>query len=274
MTQTSGVPANPATNPPENNQTPPAPTSWKDTLPDDIKADPSLKSIEDVSNLAKSYVHAQRMIGKDKIVVPSQFATDDEWRGVYQKLGLPDSPDKYELKLPEDIKEEEKVQYNQLKEFAIKNHILPKQLQATMDYFNNIHAEQSKMAEARQSQEFEAQVGSLKKEWGENYDANLQRARVAVEQIGGKEFKEYLHNSGLGNDINLVKFMAKVSNLLKEDAFKGEAATSGNKAPADYRTEINSILGDRNHAYHNKLHPSHKDAVQYVAGLYEKMQPQ
>ena len=36
-----------------------AETSWRDTLSDDIRDHASLNTIQDVDNLARSYVHAQ-----------------------------------------------------------------------------------------------------------------------------------------------------------------------------------------------------------------------
>ena len=47
-------------------------TDWRSTLPDDIKADESLKHIQDVPSLAKSYIHAQKMVGSDKISIRNQ----------------------------------------------------------------------------------------------------------------------------------------------------------------------------------------------------------
>lgn len=36
--------------------------SWLESLPEDVRSDPSLKVFKDVSGLAKSYVNAQKMI--------------------------------------------------------------------------------------------------------------------------------------------------------------------------------------------------------------------
>jgi hypothetical protein len=49
--------------------------SFLDSLPEDLRGEPSLRNFNDVGALAKSYTHAQRMIGGDKIGKPSQSAT-------------------------------------------------------------------------------------------------------------------------------------------------------------------------------------------------------
>ena len=68
--------------------------NWRDSLSEDIRDNESLSKFTDIGALAKSYINAEQMIGKDKIVIPS---TEDEWSNAYQKLGRPDSPDGYEI---------------------------------------------------------------------------------------------------------------------------------------------------------------------------------
>ena len=67
--------------------------NWKESLPDDLRDNPSLKSIQDVPGLAKSFIHAQKMVGADKIPVPTEHATKEDWDAVYSKLGRPATPD-------------------------------------------------------------------------------------------------------------------------------------------------------------------------------------
>ena len=69
--------------------------SWRDSLPDDIKDNASLSKFSDVSN--KNYINAEQMISKDKFVVPSQSASEEEWAEVYAKLGRPESADQYQI---------------------------------------------------------------------------------------------------------------------------------------------------------------------------------
>ena len=81
---------------------PAASVGFFDSLPEDLRAEPSLRNFTDPVSLAKSYVHAQRMIGADKIPLPGKSATDDEWRQVYKRLGAPDNPKGYDFKVSPD----------------------------------------------------------------------------------------------------------------------------------------------------------------------------
>ena len=76
-------------------------TDWKDQLPDDLKGHQALENISDVGVLAKTMIHAQSMVGAEKIAVPGKWATDDDWDQVWNKLGRPEDATGYELDLGE-----------------------------------------------------------------------------------------------------------------------------------------------------------------------------
>jgi hypothetical protein len=102
---------------------------WRSSIPDDIRGEKSLADIKDVGALAKGYVESQKMIGRS-IRIPGKDAekTDfDAFYGklrevpgvvympdgadeaamgdLYTKLGRPESPDKYQLKRPDNLPE-------------------------------------------------------------------------------------------------------------------------------------------------------------------------
>jgi hypothetical protein len=35
--------------------------------------------------LAKSYIHGQKLVGKDKIIIPDQNTSDEEWSKIWQQ---------------------------------------------------------------------------------------------------------------------------------------------------------------------------------------------
>ena len=63
------------------------PARFIDGLAEDIRNEPSLQNIQDVDQLAKGYVHEQRMVGADKIPLPNKHATDEDWNQFYSRLG-------------------------------------------------------------------------------------------------------------------------------------------------------------------------------------------
>src|SRR5690554_6452317 len=95
-------------------------------LPESFRADAVFSRFKDMESLLASYKSAQSMVGMDKIPIPGKHATDDDWKQVFGRLGLPESVDKYEMKLPEGVDADFVKAF---KETAHKAGVLPKQAQ-------------------------------------------------------------------------------------------------------------------------------------------------
>jgi len=116
--------------------------SLMDLLPEDLRSDPSLQPFKDVPELAKSFVHAQRMIGMEKLPVPGPNATDEDWNVVYDKLGRPEAPDKYELPAPPEGFELDPEMASAFRETAHKLGLLPQQAAGLFDWYTKTVSEQ------------------------------------------------------------------------------------------------------------------------------------
>jgi hypothetical protein len=243
-------------------------TSWRDTLPEDIRSNGALAQFKDVPSLAKSYVHAQSLIGKKGVVLPSEKASDEEWTGFYQSLGQPPI-DKFEIATPKDTPLNE----NFLKDFKTNAHkagLLPKQAQGLLDWYLNAEksmtAETQKVAQGEQIKNLDA----LKQEWGPGYSKQIFLAQTAAKELGGASFVEYLNQTGLGNDAQVIKIMAKAGALLGEDKLRGDGSGGQfGKTPAETRREINDIMGNPKHPYFDATHPGHKQAVADMSERYK-----
>jgi hypothetical protein len=253
---------------PENGST--EEVTWKSALPEDIKEDPSLGPIESVENLAKSYVSAQRMIGKDRIVVPGQYATDDDWKNnVFSKLGLPEKVDDYSIET--GGQEFDENFFKGFKESAHEAGILPNQAQKLFNWYNEeAHRQGEEYTKQAQSKVDQA-VNGLKTEWGKEYDNKVRSAQTAVNHFTDESFKTYLDDSGLGNHPELIKTFAKIGETLSEDTFQGEGPVQLGRTPSDAQAEINTVMADPNHPYHQKGHPNHEAAVADVQRLFQHL---
>jgi hypothetical protein len=88
----SDTPVSPTT------ETQPVAKTWKEAISEEFRNDPNIEKFTEIDALAKSYINATQMIGKDKVAVPNKNSTDDQWNEVYDKLGRPESADKYSFK--------------------------------------------------------------------------------------------------------------------------------------------------------------------------------
>lgn len=267
------TPGNDAPNPnlAPNEGTPPAkdtPTDWRTALPEDVRDLPEIKKYKNVGELAKGHVNQSKLVG-NSIRVPAEDAKPEEWDAFYAKLGRPESADKYEIQAPDDIKHlinEERIKA--FREFAFKEGFSQKQVASLLKWqAGNIQADLAGM-----SHSYAETVKALKEEWGGAYDRNVGLAMRLVREQGGKDLMEYLDKTGLGNHPALVKFAAKVGNLLAEDGvISGDF--EGMAGPQQAKEQIAEIMGDKNHAYWNAADPGHKQALDRVKALHELAYP-
>lgn len=248
--------------------------TWLDGLPDDLKGDASLKRFTDVPNLAKAYKNLEKQLGQEKISVPNQHTTEEEWGQIFKKMGLPDA-DKYEVK-------GEGFDPNAIKEFKALAHkagILPKQAQAIVDWFAQGNKAQAENMQKARTQMLTDTKVALEKEWGADFKHEMMRTQALIKNHGSPEFVKFLDESGFGNNIHVAKFL----NGLAKGAFKEDteidAGDGGGSqlAPSDAKKQALEITSNSAHpsykAYHDATHPNHKAAVKEVQDLWDIVYP-
>lgn len=202
-------PVAPPTPPPESIP------EWRASLPDDLKADPSLATFKDVPSLAKSYVETKKLVGAKAFKVPDATATDEERATFRKTLGVPDTPDGYQIKRPEIAVDSMVWDQNAEKNFLARMHRAgapPEVVQEAISFYGEFFAAQMEAAR----REAQAVQSELRREWGPTYDAHVGRANRAVQEYGGEELVNFLATSGLGRHPLMVKAWAKVGDALVE----------------------------------------------------------
>jgi hypothetical protein len=246
--------------------------SWKETISEEFRNDPNISKFTEIDALAKSYINATRMIGQDKVAVPNENSTDDQWNEVYGKLGRPESPDKYKLEVNSDLVP---LDESAVKSFAENAHELGlnnKQAQGILEYYKN--SMEGSVQQARIDTET-AQANSeaeLRKEWGRSFDENIKKAGAVAkanmdETVLNMELKD---GTRLGDHPAVIKGFANIANLMSEDKLVGTESENVDQG-ADYEAEISKLVNDRDGPYWNKSHPDHDKVVQQVFTLRTMM---
>ena len=198
---------------------------FKSLIPDEYKEDKALANFQDMNQFVKSYLHAQKMVGLDKIPVPNKYATDEDWQEVYKRLGAPETPDQYKYKFAKDQKVDE-ASLKAFNEVAQKNGLMPKQAENIVKFYNelsqqSVNQEASKIDAARLETET-----ALKTEYGAEYNKRLDQAKRLASQTLGADFlnNTILKNgSKLGDNVSLIKAFSNLADKLSEDEIvKGE----------------------------------------------------
>ena len=116
-----------------------APADWRSGLPEDIRNDPSLADIKDVGAMAKSYINGQKLIGKNRISLPGEGATDEEWSAFHSQLGRPDQSNLYDFgerpALPDGLEYDEGFE-TAYKDLAFKAGLTPQQAKTIFDGYH------------------------------------------------------------------------------------------------------------------------------------------
>jgi len=246
-----------------------APANFLESLPEDLRAEPSLRNFTDPASLAKSYVHAQRKIGADKVPLPGKSATPDEWRAVYQKLGAPDEADAYDIKF--DGSDFSDSDIDSLKAAALDAGLNNTQAQRIAQYFEEtITGARSAFEGTAEDLRYQGEQ-ELRQEFGKAFEQKVDLAQKAAHTLlGGTEiFDEITLADGrmLGDHPQIVKMFAGLAEQIGEDSLEG-APTEMIMTPDEASRQIAEMTG-RGRPYWDKMHPEHENYVQQVLTLRE-----
>ena len=253
-------------------------SDWMDSIPEELRGDPSLANIKDIGSLAKGYVHAQHMIGADKVAIPNKEAPQEELDAFYNKLGRPEQADGYQV--PTENMPDVPIDGDMANTFFQEAHRigLSKSQAAALIRFNSEQAQsQIQAAEANFNSDMEKTEQTLRGEFGNAYDQNLQMAQKAARDFGGDELVDALNKSGLGNNPAVIRAFHNIAKVISNDEIIGGGGRqSFVLSPADAKQAIAEKKRDPNfmNAYSDRDASGHADAVAEMGRLYESAFPE
>ena len=247
-------------------------SSWKESISEQYRNDPNIEKFTEIDALAKSYINATKMIGQDKVVIPTNNSTEEAWNEVYDKLGRPESAEKYSLDAKSKVVS---LDENAVKQFAETSHKLGlnnKQAQGLLEFYKqNMEgtAQQAKIdtetAQAQAEQE-------LRSEWGREFDTKVKQASSLAKANMKPEILDMTLSNGtrLGDHPEIIRGFAKIAGMMAEDKIVSTESESV-QSNQSIQDEIDTIINDRASPYWNKSHPNHDKQVQQVYTLREML---
>jgi len=247
-------------------------TSWKEAISEEFRKDPNIEKFTEIDALAKSYINATKMIGQDKVALPNKNSTEDQWNEVYDKLGRPESADKYALDVKSDVVPLDDGAVKQFAENAHKLGLSNKQAQGVLEFYKNSMegtAQQSKVDTETAQVQAEQQ---LRQEWGREFDNNVKKAGALAKANMNSDILDLELKSGIrvGDHPELIKGFAKIASMMSEDKIVAPESDSASKI-TDIESEISTITNNTDGPYWNKQHPDHDKVVQQVYTLREML---
>lgn len=225
--------------------TPPAPAaSWLDSIEDsDLKGYVQNKGWKDPRELADGYRNLEKLLGGEKLPLPKGEDDAEGWARVYDSLGRPQAADAY--KIPTMGEGQDQF----VKDVQAKFHELglsEKQGNALAEWYHGVQQGMVDSSLAGMGQKAEADLASLKTEWGGAYDENIEFGRRAAREYGLDEAKLSKMEQALGTG-EMLKLMARIGRSQGEASFQRGDGGSGQfgMTPAQAQARISELKADK-----------------------------
>ena len=270
--------------PAEQTSVPATTPSWRDGLPDDLRAHPGLEKYSDVSALAKGFLSQSELVGRKGVLLPKEGDAVDLARFHSELPGYVESPEAYDLdgfSPPEGLPWSDNVQTSMLSamhEAGLTNGQVNSVLQSYAEsQSTELGVMQQTIADATVAGE-----KALRAEFGASYDAKMAQATQAFALATGDK-KEEIENLVMGDGTRfgdnpaLVRMFAKLGEALGEDSLRGDGGSGSTqtftRSPSQAQAELNALANDTGHqaALHDPENPEHARAVDRQDALYKQI---
>jgi hypothetical protein len=242
-------PETPPVTPPET--PPPAAASWTDGLNDEQKGLIEAKKFDNLGVFVDAYksLDSMRGIPEDRILAKPEKSMEGDpegWNKFYEKLGRPEKPEGYTVKMPEgQVADEQTVGW--ARETFHKLGLSKEQGEGLIQAWNALSAADVAAQTEKDQIEVENTEKTLRSTWGEKYDINknlvsnttkefgldqeavvkiagaigLTEANLLFQKIGEKRAEAKFHDQGpKGSDVNTPNAAAyKIEQLGKDAEF-------------------------------------------------------
>lgn len=237
--------------------------AWYEALPEDLKGNASVTRYAKPEDAARALIHYNGMYGVPENQLLRLPKPDDAEANAafWNKLGRPEAPDKYGVKMPEGAPFDDAA----LSAFLAKMHgtgpFTPAMAKAAVDWYQGYATQTATEAKDAVLSERKASTAALKGEWGGAYDSKVSQASAAAERFGGKGLKAFLDETGEGDDPAVIKAWAAVAEATREagagpddrghdNGMMTASAARAELAQMQTDPDVNKALNDANHAQH------------------------
>lgn len=144
--------------------------------------------------------------------LPGKDAKPEDWATFYKQIGRPEKPEEYEIPVPEGM---DGAFAKEMAPILHKHGLTTAQAKGLAEDWNAMQSKQQQDAIKAIDAQNKVEEADLKNEWGQNHDANMHFAKLAVKQflpqekagamidaiesaIGYKATIQFLHGIGKG----------------------------------------------------------------------------
>lgn len=189
--------------------------SWLDNLGEDLKGNEALQGFESLDDLGKKYLElVEATAGQEK----------------------PETANDYEVPIPEGLQADEAF-LGKFKEKALELGLSKAQVKGLAEFYNGsvqeqIQAMETFQAEAAEKRKNDA-VNTLKDEWKDKYDQNLDVSKKAFRAVADPEIIDVMDKSGWGDHPMMIRLFHKIGTMISEDKLARDETNKGETVNRD-----------------------------------------
>ncbi len=265
----------------------PAPTPYAQmvsTLPPEIRDHPSMADIKDFEGMAKTYVHGQSMLGKERTVIPGPNGTDDEWANFHASAGRPETAEAYQFPkiLDADFMTQNGEFVSSMTSAFHSAGLSERQANTVVQSFLEGQNTLIEDHTAKAQEVAESTRTELRKDWGDAYDAKMESVNEAATEMFGDgldAFRMLQLNDGsfVGDNPFMVRVLAALGDTLGEGGVPntGGGSRMGVLTPEQAAAEYKTLEGDPKfmEAWLDRDHPQHDETIKRRMQLQQMMNP-
>lgn len=198
--------------------------NWQEHLPPELQERGDLKRFTTIADLGKAYVEANQTISKS-IRIPDTMSTPEQINEFYAKLGKPAEKSAYDFEYnPENEKyslNKDHFEWGTFQEIADAANLTKDQYAALGQKYIDIQNQNivnyyEKLEQDAAAETMNAEA-ALRKEWGDNYAANINNMQSKINKLYPQETLVRMEEAGLFRDIPFIKSQLSLTKMMSGD---------------------------------------------------------
>lgn len=259
----------------------PAWDSVKGALAPELRDQPVLATIKDLPDLVTRFVHAERLVGGEKIHRPTEKSPPQDWDRFYNALGRPENADGYDLgdfAPPEGLPWDEGLQKSLLPELH-KAGLTNQQVNAVVRSYAEKQAESLAAQQQQQTEQMQTLERELKQKYGQAYESKVSLANRLFARMFGDRYQEMAQvkladGHTLGNHPVFIEAFLAAAEALGEDKLVGQGEVPAILEPATAQERAREFEQQHHKALTDKKHPEHLIRNREWDALYRQAYPE
>lgn len=236
------------------------PTGWmsptgeiREGAPEDVANIVKSKGWDTVEKIVEGFIGLEKFKGVGEHLVIPETEDTDGWNELYNKIGRPETHDKYELSYGGNVEVSEELT-GQFKQFAHGLGLTQNQFNKVVNFQLEAVAAQTEAYNNQTAAQKEENIQALKQKWGEaNYEAKVKGARIIADSLG---IYQTLEAKGLASDPKIIEMLDTIASKTAEDVITPTPPVTPQKTP---QQELDKIM--KSEAYNKKFHRDHKETM-------------